>query len=263
MNTKKTISTLLLNIGLAVYAIPAMAAPTVILDENWSNGTRNSQNLPRSSAWFSSGAMLLSVESGKLSQQTPDTNYVLTYFTDDKAKPVELKVGETLTIQYTFSLEGSLGSSFIRVGVFNSQPGVGRITTDVPSSRLPEFIGYQGYALSYGNIRNGTVDFRRRVDMGSSNIMSTLRVFESVGSSEREWRGLRSSVRYHSVLTFTRNANDMTLTATLADDQGGIYEFSRTDSNDFCSAFDTFAFMVSGSAADAFTLYDFKVSLNR
>jgi hypothetical protein len=235
-----------------------------LLNEDWSSGVRTVQDLPNSAHWYSSSPGNFSISPGSITQATPSTQYVIAYFTD--GAPFTLDQGQTLQVNYSYSLAGLTGEGFFRTGVFNSATGNGRIDEDGFGTNESEFVGYQGYMVDTGNITNGSMGLRKRVSTTSNNLMSTLgtsgSVHSIVGSSHTDWDGLENSTIYNASLFITRNQDDsVTLVSILSDAGGEIYNVSRTDSSGAYHSFDTFAMMLSGSGGDSFTLYGVDISV--
>lgn len=162
----------------------ATRVPTVILDDTWSTGVRTNQNLPTRSAWWSSdlSGPLVSVSSMIVTVGTGSAQ-AMTYFTaDSNSPPVELNVGDTLTIMFNFTFDGvpSSGTSQgFRLGIFNfadSTLDPKRVVADGFSSGS-QGNGVQGYALlgeSYVTLGNSTpIDIRKRTNLSSSSLVGT------------------------------------------------------------------------------------------
>jgi hypothetical protein len=250
---KKTLPLSLIS-SMLLFACASMQAQAVnLLNETWSSGQRDVQNLPNSARWYSSSPGDVTVARGSLTQRTPSTAFVIAYFTN--GAPVTLEPGQTLEVKYSYSITGIASSGgLFRAGVFNSTAG-GRIKADTFGTNKREFTGYRGYLVNKANISRGSVSLQKRVSTTSSNLMSAIAAYSGVGDSYSNWPGLLSGITYNASLSITRNRDDsVTLVSTLSDPNGEIYNVSRTDSSDTCISFDTFAMALGGDSGDAFVL---------
>jgi hypothetical protein len=249
-----------------LFACTAMQAQVInLLNEDWSSGVRTVQDLPNSAHWYASSPGNFSISPGSITQATPETHYVIAYFTD--GAPFALNQGQTLQVNYSYSLAGITGVGSFRAGVYNSATGDGRIASDTFGTNRSEFVGIQGYMVDTGNTSSGSATIRKRISTTSNNLMSTLSsggspVYSGIGSSHTAWDGLENGTIYNANFSITRNPDDsVTLVSILSDANGVIYNFDRTDSSGAYHSFDTFAMMLTGSAGDAFTLYGVDISV--
>ncbi len=93
-------------VAIFLLATHPAAHATVVLDDTFANGTRNVQNLPTSSAWFSSssGASLTAAPGAMTLTLGANAVLALTYFSSSNA-PVSLNVGDTLQADITFTFK--------------------------------------------------------------------------------------------------------------------------------------------------------------
>jgi hypothetical protein len=257
---------LFLHSTILLFACSAIQAQVInILNEDWSSGERHVQDLPNSARWYSSTPGDLSVQEGSIRQATlSSSGFVIAYFTN--SEPVNLAQGQTLQVNYSYSLEGTeaVTGNLFRMGLFNSGTGVGRIDGDTFTSSEGEFVGYQGYLVDTNNISGGSVRLYKRVSTTNSNLMSSLgsSIYSAVGGSSASWSGLKDNVIYNGSLEITRNHDDtVTLRSILSDANGPIYNVVRTDSSDAYYSFDTFGMMLNAASGEAFTLNSVEISV--
>ena len=101
---------------------------TIVLDDNWADGTRNNTILPTESARYSSTTADLTASIGALTGTVPATTsrMWLTYFTSTATNPVQIAAGQMLKLGLTFtptSVAAQNANRSFRVGFFNFADG--------------------------------------------------------------------------------------------------------------------------------------------
>jgi hypothetical protein len=85
-----------------------------LLDDTFADGTRNIQNLPTESAWFCSSASSLTAAPGAMTLQQGTTAILVTsYFTTSANNPVSLNVGDTLSVNITYTFTGGCTFEYV------------------------------------------------------------------------------------------------------------------------------------------------------
>ena len=171
-------------VTLLVLASPGHA--TVYLNEtNWISGTLHSQNLPGTSAWFSSSSGSLTASSGAMRLIGTATGAAITYFTPTSSStPLKLNVGDTLTANIIFTFNGvqtGTTSQGYRLGIFNNYDGSNspaRVTADgSPFSSSGQGAFVEGYALflkmysAFGD--DQPIDVKKRTNISSTSLLGT------------------------------------------------------------------------------------------
>jgi hypothetical protein len=201
----------------------------VLLDDTWASGSRTNQNLPTSSAWWSSdvgnpvaspGSMIVTVGVSSV--------MALTYFTDYSDFPVQLNVGDTLTATFDFIFDGitAAGSSSqgFRFGLFNfadSSLNPKRVTAD-GFGGSSQGNGVQGYALFgkvYGTFSDDQpIDIRKQTNLSSGNLIGTSADWTSVDKehlSTGSFSGFANLTPYSLQMILQRNSlTSLTITVT-------------------------------------------------
>src|SRR5437867_3727906 len=110
--------------ALLAWGLLSSGYAAVIVDDTWSDGTRNDTNLPAESAWYASNSSSLTATPGLLTGTTGGSSSRTwwTYFTSDPATPVQLAVGETLKVTLVFTCSGVNANNdgrALRLGVYD------------------------------------------------------------------------------------------------------------------------------------------------
>ncbi|MCD8482990.1 MAG: hypothetical protein LR015_10225 [Verrucomicrobia bacterium] len=100
--------------------VPELSANQVLLDDDFSSGSRVVQSLPERSAWFGSSTDRLFVnETGLVGQLDGSSRMWLTYFSNNT--PVEIGEGGRLVVDLEFSVTGVSETNTnrgMRIGLF-------------------------------------------------------------------------------------------------------------------------------------------------
>ena len=153
------------------------AEETVLLDENFAQGTRAVQKLPAESAWFSSGESGTLVASPGNMQLVPmqSSLFAIGYFTDRSA--AEVAEGETLTLTIAFTMSNPANNSTgVRLALLDS--GGKRTTADNGNVGAKRYNAYTGYGVFLNppgtgkSVGTGSLTIRKR-NSGLSNTLIT------------------------------------------------------------------------------------------
>ena len=251
-----------------------VASTNVLLDDRWLDGTRTDTLLPTDAAWYASAAATLVAATNSLIG-LPDPAATMTwwtYFTANSLSPVPLGVSDTLRVTLAFTpggLNASNSSRGLRLGLYNSMKG----TRTPADGAAPNGANSAGYMLSMniGQIFGGnyTMQFLERTNLSSSNLIGTVNDYAtssltaSSGGPAVGTAGFSNGVPYVLLLTVKRNSGSVDLAATFTATNGWSASFTSSDTNNFTSAFDTFAFRpaLRSETAANFTFTEFKVEV--
>jgi pectate lyase len=201
---------------------------SILLDDTWSDGTRNDQNLPTESAWFSSSGAALTAAPGSMTLAMGGSAiFAITYFTTNDTSPVQLEIGDTLTATLAVTLNGVPpvnSSQGFRLGLFNfadSSLAPKRVSVDGFSSSS-QGTGVQGYALfqNMGATFNNSspTDIRKRTTISDSSLLGTSGDWTSLVTgpgNTNSFSGFTAGVPYLLQLTLQRtNASSLSITVT-------------------------------------------------
>jgi hypothetical protein len=141
----------LLHSALASATIATAAAdPVILLQETFPANSRSTQNLPGSAQWLlARSASPSGISNGAWSitalNETARSFFGLAYFTAS-GSPLELKVGDSLTLAFQASVSNaSGGGQGLRFGFFHSKGA--RLTGDISTTSSTTLNGYSGYGV--------------------------------------------------------------------------------------------------------------------
>ena len=247
-------SPLLLVLALALIAAPA---GTVLLDDSFSTGNSQIQDLPNNSVWLFNGRTnnLRTDAPGSVTiDMTPaggSSEAAWAFFTD-AGKPVTLGTGDKLVVAVTFSTSGFLANGQdIRFGVLDSL-GTRNTTNLAGGMNDATFIGDTGYGVDFYPSGTGNpFVLGRRATLSNANVFNNFGDFATVvgtGASDRQT--LADDTPYTLTYTIERLTDSTTQLTT--DVSGGNLSgltFSGIENNSSpYSTFDYFAFRVSGTS---------------
>lgn len=249
-----------------ILPLRVSAATTTLLDENFPAGERLTQNLPTTSAWYSSGAASsVTYGAGALTVATgPTARFAITYFTDG-GSPATLGIGDSLTATFSFSLTGvsSYTAGYLRIGLFNS--GNSRIAADALTDTAAAYSNYAGYSLFLNPNSSTVVGAVRERISGSSSLINNSTAYNPAltnTSGGGALGTLNDSTLYTGVYTISRiTADAVAISLLLSDGATQIYTISAQDISASTSIFDTFAFSASGNTVTNFTLNSVDIGL--
>lgn len=202
MTIPRPYQTVLASILLALLAFRTPA--TVLLDDTFPTGTRNTQNLPTNSAWFASNAGALTAAPGAMTL-TLGSSAVLavTYFTPNATSPVSLNVGDSLVATITYTLNGVAPdntSQGFRLALCRF--GTTRASADFSSSssqgaNVNGYALFQNMGVNFGSA--SPIDIRVRTNLTSSSLLGTGSDWGSLGtgpSNTNTFPGFTSGTQY-------------------------------------------------------------------
>jgi polygalacturonase len=241
-----------------------------ILDDTWVSGTRTVQNLPTSSAWFSSSSSALTAAPGAMTLTVGSSVLILTYFTPTNGSPpVTLNVGDTLTatISLTFNGLPTLASSSqgFRLGLFDFADGSNsplRVSSDGggtswgSSSQGLNVAGYALFQKMYTTFSDSTpMDIRKRTNLSDASLLGTSGDFTSLakGGDITAFPGFANLTPYTLQIALKRTSlTSMFITMTWSNQvTGAILTISATDTAASNFSFDGIAFRPQSSSQAA------------
>jgi hypothetical protein len=255
------------------------SAPETIVNDSFADGTRATQALPASVAWWgSSGSGNFTAVAGTATQIASSSRTVLGYFTATPGAPVQLAIGQSLSFSITLSFTGfddatALASSNFHIGLLRSVAnptavsGTGftpagtpntnaRVTGDYGSS-FPSsgvFSRYEGYT-AFTHARTGAVDqpatFRARTLADNGLLASATAYSTLTGEPQAASQSLSTGVAYQALLTVARTPAGIELAYSLRRISDGALMASGTalDPSATFTAFDTFALYFAKASA--------------
>jgi hypothetical protein len=165
---------------------------TLVLNDTWSTGVRTNQNLPTSSAWWTSSAGSLTAATNNMTLVVAaNAIETVTYFTpDSNSPPVQLNIGDTLTATFNFIFNGippnGSSSQGFRFGLFDFADGnnvPNRVSSDGfgSSSQGTSVAGYALFGKVYGKFSDATpIDVRKRISLSDASLLGTSGDFTSL-----------------------------------------------------------------------------------
>jgi polygalacturonase len=234
-----------------------------ILDDIWLNGTRNIQNLPSSSAWFTSSSTSLNAAPGAMTLTVGGSVLILTYFTPTSdSPPVTLNVGDTLTAAISLTFNGlptvASSSQGFRLGLFDFADGSNspkRASGDgfSSSSQGLNVAGYSLFQKMYTNFSDATpMAIRKRTNLASGSLLGTSGDFTTLatGGDINAFPGFANLTPYTLQFVLKRTSlTSMFITMTWSNQvTGAILSISATDPAASNFSFDGIAFRPQSSS---------------
>ena len=238
-----------------------------ILDDTWVSGDRTVQNLPASSAWFTSSAGSLTAVPGAMTLTVGGSSVlILTYFTpDSNSPPVTLNVGDTLTTTIHFIFNGiptvPSSSQGFRIALVNFADGSNsplRVSSDGFSSGS-QGLNVAGYALFqkfYTSFSDSTpMDIRKRTNLGDTSLLGTSGDWTSLnkGGNTNAFFSFTNLTPYTLQIVLGRTSlSSMAITMTWSNElTGAILTLSADDNAATNFSFDGIAFRPQNTAQAA------------
>ena len=218
-------------VGIFLSTAVLSTQAVTLLDDTFADGTRNIQNLPTESAWFCSSASSLTAAPGAMTLQQGTTAILaVSYFTTSANNPVSLNVGDTLSlnISYTFTGVAPLNTSQgFRLALCHF--GASRANADF-SSNSGQGTNAEGYAIFQNmgiNFNNTTpTSLESRTVISDKSLLGTGGDWTSLGvgpGSTNNFPGFTNNVPYTLQLSVQRtDVNVMQVTATWLNDVTGV-----------------------------------------
>ena len=248
---------------LAFFNMPVCSQ--VLLNDNFSDGERLTQNLPGSAHWYSGGlsgnvsagsdALVFTGDSGG---STPGSIHGggLAYFTA-AGSPVSLSIGQSMTLSFDYSY-GQVDQTdwHFGFGLYNS--GGSRVTTDNTSFNNAVFNAYTGYEAAgiFGTDPSGLGRYKiAERNLTANNLLSTT-AYTILGSNVKQIGGASAGTTYTASLTLTyADATDMVLSSVIAGQT-----LVRTNTIGLVKSFDTVGIFAPGTPG-TFTFDDVQVAV--
>ena len=248
---------------LAVCVAP-LAHSQVLVNDDFSDGERLTQNLPGSLHWYIGGANNASVSNGSLlltadvGGSTPNSIHdgTLAYFTA-AGSPLTLTVGQSLTLSFAYSYSNfDSGDWNFRFGFFNS--GGLRTTTDNSGFNNAIFNGYTGYQATgvLGPDPSGPGRYKIAQRNLTANNLLTTTSYSILGANVKQTAGTNLGQTYSASLTINyANATNMILTSVIAGQT-----LVRTNLSGLSTNFDTVGIFAPGTPGN-FTISNVRIAL--
>jgi hypothetical protein len=239
----------LLSAGLLISVSAFSAQPDILLEQNFANGNRATQQLPASAAWFVSEAD--GVLQNKRGLSSAPNRHLIAYFAETE-KPVSLAVGESLVLQLSFSAREPLPKGGVfRMGFFNSDGK--RIAADGAGSSNPAFLGYQGYTAHLDFNSPKAISFHRRSEGISDKLIAGNEAFgDPLSRSTGTGAQFQSDTFYTVNFKLTRTAGGVTISCDVP--EFGDFAATTDDSQNPVTTFDTIVIYGARSGMSRFAL---------
>jgi hypothetical protein len=205
------------------------ASDVVVVSDTLSRASRTAAPTAAGAQWFIIGpGTTATYAPGALTVSNNSSAQFLGYFTTSAA-PVSLKVGQNVTLTFTFSFAGTLApttdQTAFRIGLFNS--GGARISSDITTlSSSSTFEAYSGYAAMMSPATAG-LSLRKRVVLASTNknnLIGTAATVYGAPLASSASQSLATGVDYTAVVRAERTSTGLEFTVTLTG--GGLTNYT-------------------------------------
>ncbi|HLM58273.1 MAG TPA: pectinesterase family protein [Pyrinomonadaceae bacterium] len=256
-NLRKPLLALALLAAVAAL-LPLVAGAAVLVKDTFADGNSTVQNLANNSIRIFKGRAATTrtdaVGSVTFDMTATGSNSEAFwgYFTNPGA-PVQLAVGDKLSVSGTFSLTGFVGGGQdIRFGVFNSL-GTRNANDLTGGQNDATFAGDPGYALGFFPSGTGSpFVLYRRTNLNVNNVFNTFGDFTAIspGAGATARQTLANGTPYTLTYTIERlSANDSKISVAVTGAGLNNLNFTATESSTTPNtAFDYFAFRVGGAS---------------
>jgi len=281
-----------------VCGLAMTARATVLVNDQWSDGTRTDPSATGTpayseqgtdsdsdgnleSAWFGSSSSLSNPAAGTLRASPSSSAFETTYFTQPSSQVVLGNSGDSLKVTWVFSPSGTAfnGSAQALPIALAYTPSGARITGDASPATTVSYAGYAMYLNMSQTLMNGS-PFQLKEWAIGTNTGGLLGSASNWGVNGTSGGGLANGATsgnhgfdltgttYTYIMTLTRNgASGMDIAASIT---GGTYNTSGTGSVSVFDAsantytYDTFAmrYSSSGSTAPQIDTTLFRVEFN-
>lgn len=261
-------------------AVAGSLSAQTLLNEDFSDNERATQNLPGSSTWFlltapsaSTSSSNLTAAAGGLAFTQPATavtTNIVTFFTAS-GSPRAIVDGETLTVSFTLtlsSLNASTSANTIRFGLFNSGATPTRVSADSTGASAnftsSAFSNDGGYQIGFNPGATATlvsVNERNAASVDASNtalFSSNTATTTSLATSSLAI-GATAATPFNVSFSIGRSGTSYSLSSTI---NGQTIAF--TDTSISATSFDQFALQYSTAAvgtSGTITLDDLNISV--
>jgi hypothetical protein len=258
------------------FSLPGTAA--TLVDDSWTDGTRDDTNLPEESAWFANnaaGSPTLSAGADSLTgyvrmfETNTSSRLWITHFTP-AGSPVVLTPGETLKVTLVFQAIGITASPNtvrgLRIGLFNfSEPGAARVNGDgfstgagggAPGANVTGYMLNMNFAQSF--TVTAPLQTMKRTDTANLNLMGSSAVFTTLssGGGPSGVPGFSDGAQYTFEFSARRLEAATEITTKFSDANGWSISHTAIDATNPTFAFDGFAIRPN-SVADTAEFFGF------
>jgi hypothetical protein len=232
------------------------ASDVVVVSDTLSRASRTAAPTAAGAQWFIIGpGTTATYAPGALTVSNNSSAQFLGYFTTSAA-PVSLKVGQNVTLTFTFSFAGTLApttdQTACRIGLFNS--GGARISSDITTlSSASTFESYSGYAAMMSPATAGQ-SLRKRVVLASTNknnLIGTAATVYGAPLASSASQSLATGVDYTAVVRAERTSTGLEFTVTLTG--GGLTNYTITCADPAAGSVTTFDTLALGWATGMLT----------
>ena len=217
-------------VGTLLCAFVFSAHAVVILDDTFADGSRSTQNLPTDSAWYcSSGSSLTAAPGAMTLQMGSSAILAVSYFTTSANNPVSLNVGDTLSVNITYTFAGMAAentSQGFRLALCHF--GASRANADFSSNggqgtNVEAYAIFQNMGLSFNNVTPTALELRTTIS--DKSLLGTSGDWTSLGvgpGATNNFPGFTNNVPYTMQLSVQRtDVNVIQVTATWLNDITG------------------------------------------
>ncbi len=254
----------------ATFLVAATAsAQTMILSETWSDGSRTNNDLPTSTAWYTSLASstltATAADGGSMTQSLANSAQVIGYLTYPSGK-VPLEIGERIELNFQFSFQNlSASGNYFRFGLFDSTAVDPRIAVD--GNGTGGFAGTRGFMANLAAHNEGAaVDLRGRSgDSSNGTLIVATTAYPTTSPSGTLSQALVSDIIYSGTMLVTRSGfAENIVSASMTGPDGSIFSlgnWTQTDERVVTTGFDLVAFGINSNNRDSFTLHSLDVQV--
>lgn len=221
-------------------------AETLLLNDQFTDNERLTQNLPSSADWAYRGGLAngsLAVTDGVMGYTSEArTINIYSYFTDGAGNAYTIQDGQTLTLSFKTAFSALANSTDgIRLGLFNSYDS--RVTSDGSTWTYSQVENWDGYSLWFNAGASGNYNIKDRIGANTALFSSSSSVNETLGGNGSTDVNLTADTMATLSFILTRNGNELSITGNV---NGAT--ISRTDTSVDSFSFDTIALQLGSSA---------------
>jgi pectin methylesterase-like acyl-CoA thioesterase len=257
MKTRSTIvKTLLLSMALVALVLPWVVTATSVVNDTFADANSQNQDLANNSIRLFNGrsTTVRTDAAGSVTFDLTNTTSAEAFwgFFTNSGTPVNLNIGDKLTVSGTFSLTGFGGTGQdIRFGVLNSL-GTRNANNFTGGMNDASFVGDTGYGLDYFASGTGApFTLSRRTTLTSGNVFNTAGDFTTIpGTGATVRQPLTNNTSYTLTYSIERlSATDTRLSVAVTGGTLNNLNFTSVESSGAPNtAFDYFGFRVASNA---------------
>ncbi len=247
---------LLLILVVVLVPLPFVAYAATVINDTFADGNSQNQDLANNSMWLFNGRTT-SIRTDAVGSVTFDLTTTTSadafwgFFTNSGA-PVNLNLGDKLTVSGTFSFTGfTAGGQDIRFGVLNSL-GTRNTANLTGGMNQATFVGDTGYGLEFVPSGNGApFVISRRTTLTSGNPFNTAADFTAIpGTGATVRQTLASDTLYRLTYSIERlSATDTKISVSVTGGTLSNLNFTSVESSQSPNtAFDYFGFRIANNA---------------